>query len=132
MSQENVELTRAGYDAVNRGDIDGLLDICAPGVEWDDTAALDAPPVTGKEAVRAYFKTVLEPFADFRREPEEIIDLGDDRVLVWFHMTARGKGSGIAVEARGGDLLTIKDGKLVRWEAYAQREQALEAAGLSE
>jgi ketosteroid isomerase-like protein len=132
MSQENVELARLGYEAVNRGDIDSLLDLCAPDVEWQDPGAIDTSAVTGKDAVRAFFETVLEPWAELRREPEEIIDLGENRVLVLFHMTGRGKGSGIEVDARAADLLTIREGRLVRWMSYPDRTQALEAAGQRE
>jgi ketosteroid isomerase-like protein len=65
-------------------------------------------------------------------EPEEIIDLGGNRVVVVSHLTGRGKGSGIEVDGRGADLLTFDGGRLVRWTGYADRAQALEAAGLSE
>ena len=132
MSQENVEIARAGYKAFNRGDIDGLLDLCAPDIEWRDFAAIDSETVTGKAAIRAYFETVMEAWEEIRREPQEIIDLGGDRVLVVAHLTGRGKGSGIEVDARGADLLTFGGGRLVCWMAYADRAEALEAVGLSE
>jgi uncharacterized protein len=131
MSQENVEITRLGYEAANRGDIEGLLDLCAPDIEWQDVVP-DARFVQGKDGVRAYFKTVWEPWEEICREPEEVIDLGGDQVLVLYHMTGRGKGSGIEIDLRGGDLLTIREGRLVRWMAYPDRAQALEAAGLRE
>src|ERR1043166_7107945 len=84
MSQENVEVARAAYEAFNRGDIDGMLDLCAPDIKWQDRGgpSLDTSAITGKGAVRAYFESVLEPWDEVRREPEEIIDLGGDRVLV--------------------------------------------------
>ena len=94
--------------------------------------AIDTPPIRGKHALRALFESVMEPWEELRRDPEEIIDLGDDRVLVLFHTTGLGKGSGIEVEARGADLLTIREGLLTRWIAFADRSQALEAASLSE
>jgi uncharacterized protein len=132
MSHENVELVRLGYDAFNRGDLGGVLDLCAPDVEWQDTAAIDTSAVTGKDGVRAFFESVMEAWDEIRRDPEEIIDLGDDRVLVLFHTTGRGKGSGIEVDGKGADLLTIRGGLLMRWVAFADRSQALEAAGLRE
>ena len=132
MSQENVELARLGYEAFNRGDIDGLLDLCAPDIKWRYFATIDSEAVTGKDAVRAYFETVLEAWEQICLEPEEIIDLPGDRVLVVSHLTGRGKGSGVEVETRGADLLTFDRGSLVRWMGYADRAQALEAAGLSE
>jgi ketosteroid isomerase-like protein len=107
MSQENVELARLGYEAFNRGDIDGLLDLCAPDIKWRDLATIDSEAVTGKDAVRAYFETVMEAWEQIRLEPEEIIDLGGDRVVVVSHLTGRGKGSGIEVDGRGADLLTF-------------------------
>jgi ketosteroid isomerase-like protein len=79
MSQENVELARAGYEAFNRGDIDALLDLCAPDIEWRDFATIDSESVRGKDAVRAYFASVMEAWEQIRLEPEEIIDLDGDR-----------------------------------------------------
>jgi uncharacterized protein len=131
MSEENVEVVRRAYDAFNRGDIDGVLDLCAPDIEWQDAYTPDTSAVTGRDAVRAYFETVMEPWEEVHREPEEIIDLGGDRVLVLYHLTARGKGSGIEVHLRAGDLVTIREGTGVRWVAM-DRDQALEAAGLRE
>jgi ketosteroid isomerase-like protein len=132
MLQENVELARRGYEAFNRGDIDGLLDLCGPDIEWRDFATIDSNTVTGKGAVRAYFETVMEAWERIRLEPEEFIDLGGGRVVVVSHLTGRGKGSGVVVETQGADLLTFDEGSLVRWMGYADRAQALEAAGLSE
>jgi ketosteroid isomerase-like protein len=131
MSQENVELARAGYEAFNRG-TSRASSTCASPMSSQDVGAVDTTAVTGKQAVRAFFETVMEPWEEVRREPEEIIDLGGDRVLVLFHTTGRGKGSGIEVDARGGDLLTISEGRLARWIAYPDRTQAIAAAGLRE
>jgi uncharacterized protein len=132
MSKENVKIARAAYDAFNRGDIGAVLERCAPDIEWHDAGTFDTGPVKGSEAVRAYFETVLDPWEDLRREPEEIIDVGDDRVLVHFRLTGRGKGSGIEVDLRGSDLMTLQAGVAVRWVSYPDRGQALKAAGLSE
>ncbi len=131
MSQKNVELARLGYEVFNRGDFDTLLDLCAPDIVWRDFATIDSDTVTGKDAVRAYFESVMEAWEQIRLEPEEIIDLGGDCVVVVSHLTARGKGSGIEVDARGADLLTFNGSSLVRWMGYADRAQALQAAGLS-
>jgi ketosteroid isomerase-like protein len=132
MSQENVELARVGYEAFNRGDIDGLLAICTSDIEWQDSAAIDTSAVTGKDAVRGFFETVMEAWEETRREPEKIVDLGEDRVLVLFAQSVRGKGSGVEVEVRAGDLLTFRQGRLARWIGYPDRAQALAAAGVSE
>ena len=129
MSEENVELARAGYELFNRGDLDGLLELCAPDIVWRDPGNPDTPDVSGRDGVRSYFETVLEPWENLRREPEEIIDAGD-RVLALWRMSARGTGSGIEIDMTGADLLTFEDGMLALWEAYTDRAKAREAAGL--
>jgi ketosteroid isomerase-like protein len=62
---------------------------------------------------------------------EEFIGAGE-RVLVTAHHRGRGLGSGIEVDARFYLLYTLRDGKVVRQDEYAERAEALEAAGLRE
>jgi ketosteroid isomerase-like protein len=35
MAQENVEIIRSLYEALNRGDLDAALDLAVPEVEWE-------------------------------------------------------------------------------------------------
>ena len=57
---------------------------------------------------------------------------GKERVLVFARVTATGVGSGIPVELRDAHELTFRDGLLVRLKVHADRDAALEAAGMSE
>jgi ketosteroid isomerase-like protein len=65
-------------------------------------------------------------------EIEEISEAGEDRLLVVSRVTGRGKGSGVKVEQRNGQVWTFVDGKIARIDSYMNRAEALEAAGLSE
>jgi ketosteroid isomerase-like protein len=65
-------------------------------------------------------------------EPERFFDVDDERVLVLVSGTAVGAGSGVPVEARGAHEITIRDGVVVRLKVYRDRDEALEAVGLSE
>ena len=49
MSQENVEIVRRGYEAFNRGDIEGVTRVLAPDFEY--VASGLVPGVEGSEAV---------------------------------------------------------------------------------
>ena len=133
MSQENVETLRAGYEAVNRGDYDAFFQILDLAIEWK---APDRTPFAGAhhghEAVKELLKTYLEAFDDLRMEPEEFFDDAGDRIVVFIRETARGRGSGVEVEIRVGHLWTMREGKVVRFEYFPEREEALEAVGLSE
>jgi hypothetical protein len=77
----------------------------------------------------------LSAWADMRAEPEEFRALEDGRVLVFFHLRARGKASGVEIGeamSRGAQLVTLHDGKVTRMITYWNRDRALEAAGLRE
>jgi ketosteroid isomerase-like protein len=64
-------------------------------------------------------------------ELEEIRTVGADRVLVFSVERFVGR-DGIELAAPAGAVFTFRNGKIVRWEAFWDRERALEAAGLSE
>ncbi|MEK6252721.1 MAG: nuclear transport factor 2 family protein [Actinomycetota bacterium] len=132
MSQENVETVRKMYEALNRDDVDGFLQLCAPGFEVRDLPELPGSSVAvGHEAVRAWWDQLFDPFEDLRFDAEEFIDAGD-RVVVLNHATARGRGSGAKVEMHFASVWTLNDGKAVRFISYSDHAEALEAAGLSE
>ena len=62
---------------------------------------------------------------------EEFIDAGD-RVLVTANHRGRGRGTGIEVDRRFHLVYSLRNGKVARSDEYADRTEALEAAGLSE
>ena len=86
----------------------------------------------GKEAVRAYLQDWLDMFDDFKIEPVESIDAGGDRVVVVQRVGGRAKLSGVETEMDVPVVYTIRDGKIAVGREYATRQEALEAAGLSE
>jgi ketosteroid isomerase-like protein len=62
---------------------------------------------------------------------EELIDAGE-RVISMETTRGRGVASGAAVELHQCGIWTIRDGKIVRMACVEKRDEALEAAGLSE
>jgi ketosteroid isomerase-like protein len=134
MSQENVEILREAAAAFNRGDLDAWLEYLADDI--DHRAAEGAPddpgPIHGKDAVRAYMRDWLDLFDDFRAEPIELIDAGEDRVIAVTRISGRAKLSGVETDLTFAALYTIRDGKIARGREYWTKEQALEAAGLRE
>ena len=103
----------------------------APMVEFDFTAAYpDRPVLRGIEELRAFREE--GPWAKLSFEPERFIDIDDERVMVLVRVHATGTGSGAPVELRNAHEFTIHDGMLHRFKVYGDRDEALEAAGLSE
>jgi ketosteroid isomerase-like protein len=118
-------------DVLDPKTLDVVYDFLDPEIEVrEDPSFPETGTFTGKAAVRRYFDQFTESFDEFTLEPEDFIDLGDDRVLMLFRLQTRGKESGARVEARPGWIYTIRDGKGVRIEAYLDRAEALAAAGL--
>ena len=63
-------------------------------------------------------------------EIEEITEVGEDRLVVVVRVSGRGKGSGVNVEQRNGQVWTFVDSKVARIDSYMNPADAFEAAGL--
>jgi ketosteroid isomerase-like protein len=80
--------------------------------------------------VRRFWRQWLGSWERMEFEQEAYFDAGD-KVVVFQRMHARGKASG--AEARFGDyaqVWTLRDGRVIRMTFYADRDEALRAAGL--
>ena len=134
MLQENVEIVRDAVVAYNRRDLDTLLAYCADDVDYRavEGALDDRGPIHGKDAVRAYFQDWLDTFDDLKAEPLELIDAADEQVVTVLRFGGRAKLSGVETDLTFAVVYTIRDGKIVRGREYWTRDEALEAAGLSE
>jgi ketosteroid isomerase-like protein len=133
MSQENVELVRQANEAFNRGDIEGVLAYYAEDAEFADLMnAPDLPQVVhGLQGVRQVIMAWVQAFDEFRAEIAEYIDAEDHVVCVtdWYGKSR----DGLTIQLRTADVVEIRDGKFVQVTiGYQSRQDALEAAGLSE
>ena len=135
MSQKNVEAFKRGSDAANRRDIDALLAVLDPEVEWHPAMAALLEGATtvyrGHEGVRTWLRDQEESFAESRIDYSEIRGLGE-RVVAIGRLHTRGKESGAEIESPVGWVAEFKNGKVIRAMAYLDPKEALEAAGLSE
>jgi len=68
----------------------------------------------GPEAVRRYLQEWIDMFDNITNVPEELVDVGDDRVVAVQHATGRAKASGVETEIRYAVVYTLRDGKIVR------------------
>ena len=134
MSEENVEIVREAAAAFNRGDLDAWLQYAADDIDHRavEGALDDQGPIQGKDAVRAYLDDWVGTFDDFRSEPVELIEAGEDKVIAMTRISGRAKHSGVEIDMTYAALYTIRDGKIVRGREYWTRDEALKAAGLSE
>ena len=131
MSQENVEIVKAWYDAFNRDDWDAMLKDAAPGFEYDFSRAVGPwRGVFGLDQARRLWEEFAASWESFRVEPHEFIEVGDHVVVPGTgHLVGR---DGIEVEVRVTFVYTIRDGAIERITMYQERQDALEDLGLSE
>ena len=132
MSEENVNIMRQGYDAFNRGDIDAVMDIMDPEIEWQEPDVEGLPDRGthhGSQAVaNDVFGSVAEHWDEFQVVAEEFLDAGD-RVIVLGYFRARGKATGRTVEAPYAHVWTLRDSKAVHFRNYMDTATFLQSLG---
>ncbi len=132
MSQENVDVVRAIYDAWGRGDYPGPADLLDPEVEYvNPEGAIEPGTRVGIQAFQRAVERTLEAWEFWQIEPEEFRAVGS-RVVAIVRYAARGRGSGVDVQGRESALWTLRDKRIVRYQWFHEPGDALEAVRLSE
>ncbi len=83
----------------------------------------------GLDGLRAFNLDWLSPWETYRAEIVDAKDLGD-RVLLFVRDFGRREGSSQDVVQDAGSVWTLREGKVARAEFYADRAEALKAAGV--
>jgi ketosteroid isomerase-like protein len=132
MSQANMEIVKRAIDAFNRPDLDGYDDLYTPDFEWFPalTGTVEGRGYRGREGIEMWFTEANDTWEWFRAIAEEYRDLGD-RVLVLGRIEARGRGSGVQLDAPAGMIFDFRGGRLSRDRTYLDHGETLRAAGLS-
>jgi ketosteroid isomerase-like protein len=140
MSEENVELARRVY----AGGVD-LLHLTTEQVDrifcqdLDEHFEFRLPPdypegelvFRGRDGMSQFIAMLSATWREWRLEPERFLDAGD-RVVVFARLVGKGEESGAPFELETTHVLTVRSGRIASVQAYRDRSQALEAAGLSE
>ena len=149
MTQENVEIVRRSFealersvdahwknprslvDAMNAGDLppelQEVFSYLDPDVEW--TTAFAGMSFRGHLGCARGWDWLVEVAEDYRVTLLEVTDLGTDQVLAEVDRAIRGKGSEIEISAPMFSVVTLRGGLVARMEEYSSRAEALEASG---
>ncbi len=116
MSQENVDLVTRAYRAFGAGDMDTVVALLSQ-TEWHE---MDGMPYGGvhrgpEEILGKVLGPITSDVAGFTAKPDEILPVGDDRVLSLGRYG--GKGAGGEVDVPYAHLWTVRDGRLVKYLA---------------
>jgi ketosteroid isomerase-like protein len=128
-----VEVVQAAFDAFMQGDYEGVLRLCDENVEITQGAGFLGVPRKqhGHAGMLEAFDAWPEEWDDYTVEILAVDDLGD-HVMVTQISRGRGKGSGVQVEMSFALLFSVHEGKITEWRIFAEEEEALQDAGLSE
>ena len=132
MSQENVDRFVQGIEAFNRRDIPGSLRVMDPEIIWEHRLAALEGKFVGPEAVTGWYADLWEHFEAVEIDCPDVRDLGGGRMLGLGVIRATGKESGVETELTYAVVARYRNGRMIHYIDYGDRDQALEAAGLSE
>jgi ketosteroid isomerase-like protein len=131
VSQENVEIVQAFFDAYNARDMDAVSALHDSKVIW---AAFEGWPeadtLVGREACMRQYKRGRESFDVDTVEPSTDFIAAGDRVVVRIAWRAKGQGPEMSMEFTC--VYTIRKGKIFIIEFFWDHAEALKAVGLEE
>jgi ketosteroid isomerase-like protein len=138
VGEENVEIVRELFTLFERRQHERAFEYYAEDIEWDGTGLSEFnPDITGvyrgHDGVRTYWREWLEAWSDIQFDLADVREgEGGNVVALVENQRQWGRHSGIETEVPPYALIfTLQDGKVVRWRAMFDQEQALREAGVS-
>jgi len=128
MARENVEVVREMLEAFSAEGVDAALPHVAPDAVWHAVPEWpDESDYPGHDGVRRFTAAWTETFDDFALEIEEVREVGD-RVVALFWVGGRPRGTGVSVRQPIGGAFTLRDALAVEARFFLTWDEALAAA----
>jgi ketosteroid isomerase-like protein len=133
MSQEDVEIVKRTYRAIAEHGPEGAIEFVDPHLFLQESGMFpDAQTFVGHTGLASVFELYRDTFDDFKVDAQEFLEGAPGRVMVVARLSGVAKASRVPTEVRAFHVHTVRDGKIARVLIFLDRQQALEAAGLSE
>ena len=129
----NVEIARRTFELIRTRDLDGLLELYDPDIEFEPLTGIQVEigGYRGHPGVRRYFEEITQVWEEMLPHADDVRAV-DNQVVILGGCAVRGRGSGAISDNPMAWVLTLRDGKVVRHRAYRSHEEALDAAGLAD
>jgi ketosteroid isomerase-like protein len=107
----NSDLLRSGYDAWNRDDLDGWLELLHPDVRINPSGAFPdlGSDYRGHEGATKFWRQLHEPWEVFRIDVVHVED-AEEGAVASIRFRGRGADSGVEVDMRFGMAMRLRDG----------------------
>ena len=134
MSQENVEIVRRAVTASSAKppDFATVNALYHPDHVLTSDWGVEGRTYLGARGFAEAMADLDAAWQDWRQEVDEIIDAGEDEVVVLVRLKARGRESGAPVDQPWAMVIRLRDGKLAASRTFLDRGRALKAVGLEE
>jgi ketosteroid isomerase-like protein len=132
MSQENVEVVRAFFEAWNRRDLTTVLALWRfdAEIDWSRSRGPLNGIYRGHGELETFWNEFWSTFAQVQLEAHGFTEAGSEVVVPnTGHFHGR---DGIEAVAKSVFVVTVENGQITRLRLFQERAEALEAAGLSE
>jgi ketosteroid isomerase-like protein len=129
----NLDLVRSAFADWERGDFTSA-EWAEPKIEFVIADGPEPGTSTGLAGMAETMRGWLSGWEDYRLEAEEYRELDDERVLVFYNQSGRGKASGLELAQRwpkAASLFLIQDGKVTRLVTYFDRDRVRADLGLA-
>ena len=129
----NLDLVRSIYAAWERGEF-GSSDWAHPEMLYEYADGPSPGRWVGTEGMAVGFRDFLGAWLDWGVVADDYRELAEERVLVSFRLTGRGKVSGVDIaklHTKGATLFEINDGKVTKVVQYFDGDRALGDLGLA-
>jgi ketosteroid isomerase-like protein len=116
------------YEAWSRRNVKALLEVVHPDAEARPIlgANIGASVYRGHDGLREWFKDLHQEWETFQTRVTRIDERGD-RLLCTIDVHARGRASGVVIEGEMYHLVELRDGLILRLEAFRDRAEAMRA-----
>ena len=120
MNETVVELVIRFNEALNAGDVDGMMNLMTGDCVFENTdPAPDGTRYTGQAAVRAFWEEFFRSSRQPRIEIEEIFAQGERCVMRWRYSWG-GEQPGEAGHVRGVDIYKVREGRIAEKLSYVK------------
>lgn len=123
---ELTDRLRTAYEGFARRDMEAVLSVMDPEIEWDASDALAHTGVYhGHDGVTAYITTLSAAWTEYELIPEQFTESGDGHHVMVLGSVRGTLATGQDIDARFAHVLQVEDGRVTRLKVCLDREAAM-------
>jgi ketosteroid isomerase-like protein len=127
----HIEAFLRGVDAINRLDVNAVLSLTHEQCVFEPLRSQTEGAFVGHEGMRRFLDDTAQTFEMFKATYPDLRDLGDERLLAIGTIRMRGRESGVETDVLSAAIVEFREGRMLSYKDHAERQVALQLAGLS-